>query len=82
MSMKQNARIRTVDLNLKVPRIISEVLNGVTVSKVADFATCKATVLVPVDWATAEAMNARALLANILLHATVALATDEAEFVW
>lgn len=80
--MKTNARMRTVDLNLKVPRIISEVLNGVTVSKVADYATCKATILVPVDWLAADAKNARCLLANLLLHATVALAADEAEFVW
>lgn len=82
LGLKSNAKMRTVDVNLKVPRIISEVLNGVTVSRVADYATAKATVLVPVDWTVVDCKNARVLLANVLLHATTALVVDEAEFVW
>lgn len=82
LGLKTNAKMRIVDVNLKVPRIISEVLNGVTVSRVADYATAKATVLVPVDWTTAACKDARVMLANVLLHATTALVVDEAEFVW
>lgn len=82
IGLKTGALIRATDLNLKVPRTITEVLNGVNVSRVADYATCKATVLVPVDWTVAQCKDARVLLANALLNAIVASASDEAEFVW
>lgn len=82
VGLKVGTSVRTVDLNLKVPRIISEVLNGVTVSRVADFATCKATIIVPTDWTVADCKNAQFLLGNACLHATIGKMVQDAEFVW
>lgn len=82
LKTKSNGKVRTVNVDLKVPRAVTETLNGVDVVKVVDFATAKATLIVPIDWEAEDCKNARILLSNLLAHATIGLAVDEAEFVW
>lgn len=82
LKMKANGKVRTVDVHLTVPRVMTETINEVEVSTVPDFATCKATVIVPIDWPVQSCENARTLLGQAVLHAVVAAMADDAEFVW
>jgi electron transfer flavoprotein alpha/beta subunit len=80
--MKSSAIVRTVNLDLKVPYIVTEVLNGINVPRVYNFGQIKATVIVPVDWSAAQCKNLRVLGSNALVNAAIGLMIDEAEFVW
>lgn len=74
--------VRTTRVDLRIPKVVEETINGVTVYTAKGFATAKAEILIPLDWSAAEAKNARILLSNTLAHATVGLMVDEHEFVW
>lgn len=82
VKMKTNAKVRTVNVDLKVPRAVTEVVNSVSVVTVKDFATAKATLIVPIDWDVQSCENARIILSNLLASAAIGLMVDEAEFVW
>lgn len=79
---KATPRVRTCTVNITVPRVISEVLNGVTVKRVADFLQMEAKFIVPVSWESTQISPNLALLANAINGAVfTALVTDD-EFVW
>jgi hypothetical protein len=79
---KASNLVRTTDVSLKIPRVISEVLNGVTVKRVADYAQFKATLIVPVSWESPATGVAMALLPNACLSSVVTALVKDDEFVW
>lgn len=80
--LSKSAKVRICKLDLRIPLVVSEVINGLTVYRVDSFATVKTEVLIPINWTAAQAKNARVLMSNLLVHATVGLMVDEHEFVW
>jgi hypothetical protein len=82
LKLGSSKTVRTTRVDLRIPKVVEETINGVTVYTAKGFATAKADILIPLDWSAAEAKNARVLLANLLSHATIGLMVDEAEFVW
>lgn len=82
MRLSASPKVRSAAIDLRVPYLVSEVINGVTVYKVQSFAQIKSQILIPLDWTPAQAKNVRVLGANLLLHATIGLMVDEQEFVW
>lgn len=79
---KSSPSVRTVSITLKVPRIISEVLNGVTVKRVADYAQLKAEFLIPIQWESTLTGAQMGLLASACNHAVVQAMVKDDEFVW
>lgn len=82
LRLSASKNVRTSKVDLRVPKVVEETINGVTTYKVMGFATAKADILIPLDWTAAEAKNARIMLSNLLAHATVGLMVDEHEFTW
>jgi hypothetical protein len=82
LKLGSSKTVRTTRVDLRIPKIVEETINGVTVYTAKGFATAKADILIPLDWSASEAKNARVLLANLLAHTTIGLMVDEAEFVW
>lgn len=82
LRMKQSPKVRTVMVNLRIPRTVTETINDVSVTRVVDYATANAEVLIPLDWTPALAKNARVLLSNVLAHAVLGLMIEDGEFVW
>lgn len=79
---KVTPKVRTCTLHIMVPRVISEVLNGVTVKRVADFLQMEAKFIVPASWESTLIAPKLALLANAIENSVfTALVTDD-EFVW
>jgi hypothetical protein len=70
------------EIVLLVPRVLDETINGVTVSRVADYATLRMTAIVPKTWEEQDAKNVRVMGSNLLLTDPVADAIDKGEFVW
>jgi cysteine synthase len=62
--------------------VLDETINGVTVSRVADYATLRMTAIVPKTWEEQDAKNVRVMGSNLLLTDPVADAIDKGEFVW
>lgn len=82
LRMKSNDRIRTTTATLKVPRVVEETINGVTVKKVADYMTIKVELLTPTTWASDDVQDGRVMTSNLLIHAVPAAMADDGEFVW
>lgn len=79
---KSSKTIRTTGIDLRMPRVVEETVNGVAVKRVVDFGSFRGEVLVPLTWTPAQAKNLRVLGANLLLHAVLAAMADDGEFVW
>lgn len=82
LKMNVGPKVRTVKVQLRVPRAVDETVNGVTVKTVKDFATLKCDLLVPLAWSVAAAKDARVLMKNLLAHAVIEAMSDTGEFVW
>jgi hypothetical protein len=82
LAQAMKARLREVILTTIVPRVLSESINGVTVDRVADFATFKTTCLLPKTWDEADIKDVRVMHANALNDAIVLAAVDRGEGVW
>jgi hypothetical protein len=82
LKMKHSAKVRTVGINLRVPRTITETVNGVSVESMVDYASGNAELIVPVTWTAAQAKDVEHLLSNIITSALVALMVQDGEFVW
>jgi hypothetical protein len=82
VSLSSSPKVRTVAIDLRVPKVVMETINGVNVYKIDSYATCKAQILVPIDWTAQECKNARTLLSNLLKASAIGLMSDENEFVW
>lgn len=74
--------LRKVTLVLKVPRLITETINGVTVPSVPDYATAKAEVMVPKSWGITECENVSKMLAGALQNTLVVAGVKQGEFVY
>jgi hypothetical protein len=68
---KANGTVRTVYLDLKLPRVSEETVGDQTVKSVLDFATAKAEIIVPVGWVDSQTQIVRYLLAQALLDADI-----------
>lgn len=82
LKLKQSARVRTLRVDLRVPKAITETINGVAQTSVVDYLSGNAEVIAPLGWTPAEVRNGRVMLANLLLTQVAALMADEGEFVW
>lgn len=82
LKLKGSAKVRTLRVDLRIPRAVTETINGVSQTRVVDYASGIAEVIIPLEWTPAAAKNCRVMLANSLLHAAVGLMADEGEFVW
>lgn len=84
LSLKHSrkAKLREFVGTLIVPRVLDESINGVTVSRVADFATLKVIGLFPTTWEEQDLKNVRVLGSNMLLDAIPADMIDRGEIVW
>lgn len=80
--LSSSKAVRTTKIDLRVPRLVEETINGVATYRVNGFLTAKADVIVPLDFTADEAKNGRIMLSNLLAHATIGLMVDENEFVW
>lgn len=76
------AKVRKVVTILRVPKVVDETVNGVTVSKEQSFGIVKVETLVPYEWTAQEAKNLRVLSANLQVSDHVADLVDLSEFVW
>jgi hypothetical protein len=74
--------LQKTEIVLLVPRVLDETINGVTVSRVADYATIRTTAIIPKTWDEQAAKNVRVMGSNMLLVDPVADAIDKGEFVW
>jgi hypothetical protein len=74
--------LQKTEIVLLVPRVLDETINGVTVSRVADYGTFRVTCIVPKTWDEQDAKNLRVMGSNVLLVGPVADAIDKGEFVW
>lgn len=74
--------LQKAEIVLLVPRVLDETINGVTVSRVADYATIRTTCIIPKTWEEQSAKNVRVMGSNLLLTDPVADAIDKGEFVW
>lgn len=82
LAMGIKPKLREVVATLHIPRVLDETINGVTVSRVADFATLKVVGLLPKTWEEADLKNVRVLGSNLLLNAIVSAAFDRGESTW
>jgi hypothetical protein len=82
VSLKDGGKVQRGETVLHLPRVLDETVNGVTVSRVADFATIRITGLFPPTWEEQDRKNGRVMASNLLLNAIVAAAFDNGEFVY
>ena len=74
--------LRKVVLTLKAPRVLDETINGVTVSRVADFCQIKVEALVPLTWTEQEIKNVRVMAQDLMGETMTAKAIDTGEYVY
>lgn len=79
---KATPRVRTVTGTITVPRIITEVLNGVNVKKVDSFAQLEVKVIVPVSWEKTLIAVQTPMLADLINEAVFKAIVEDDEFVW
>lgn len=83
LDLKRDGKVvRTVGIDLKLPKLVSTTVNGVTSYAVDSFAQAKGTFLVPKSWTPAEAKNLRVLFMNICATSALTLMVEEEEGVW
>ena len=79
---KVTPNVRTCSASIVIPRVITEVLNGVNVKRVADYLQGEVKIIVPMTWETTRIGPCLELYANLIDSAAfVALVKDD-EFVW
>jgi len=79
---KSTPRVRTCIANIQVPRIITEVLNGVSVKRVADYLQGEIKFIVPATWETTDIAPRLALLSNLISNPVFQVLVKDDEFVW
>lgn len=75
-------KVRRVTTQLRLPRVQTETVNGLSVRSVADFGMYNGVFLIPNGWLAAEAKNLRVLASNLMLNAIVTSLIESDEFVW
>lgn len=61
LTLKDGSKVQRAETVLHLPRVLDETINGVTVSRVADFATVRITGLFPPSWEEQDRKNARVM---------------------
>jgi len=82
LKMTDKAQLRNVTGIVVFPRVIDEEINGVTVSKVADYVTSKQEYIVPKTWDETDIASARKWAADLFNETIPAGMVDRGEFVW
>lgn len=82
MGVVDKAKVRQVKLSFVRPRAVTETVNGVVNTKMADFDSMGVVLNVPTTWAEADIKDSRVLLSNLLLNALVVAAVDTGAFVY
>ncbi|UJQ85719.1 MAG: coat protein [Leviviridae sp.] len=79
---KATPRVRTTTATITVPRVITEVLNGVNVKKVESFSQLEVKVIVPVSWEKTLISVQLPMLADLINEAAFKAIVEDDEFVW
>lgn len=79
---KATPRVRTITATITVPRVITEVLNGVNVKKVDSFSQLEVKVIVPVSWEKTLISVQLPMLADLVNKAVFKAIVEDDEFVW
>lgn len=79
---KATPRVRTTTATITVPRVITEVLNGVNVKKVESFSQLEVKVIVPVSWEKTLISVQLPMLADLINEAVFKAIVEDDEFVW
>lgn len=82
LKLKHSTKVRTVTGDIRIPRTITETVNGVDVVRVVDYMTVRVECLIPLSWDSASAKNGRVIGSNLLANSAFALMVEQGEFVW
>lgn len=74
--------VREVTQTIRVPKVVTETINGVDMPKVASFGTVQYKVLVPKDWTPTEIALLNAIGQGSVSTAAFVAAAEEDEWVW
>jgi hypothetical protein len=82
MRSKQGKTLREVSMTIRIPKVITETINGLDVSRVHSFGSITVKVVVPVDWAPSETEVLLALGAGVPAVPAFAAMAAENEGTW
>jgi hypothetical protein len=74
--------LRNITATMLSPRVVTDVINGVNVSRVADFMTQKYEGIAPKTWDEVDIAYERKLFASLLTDVILSGMVDRGEFVW
>ena len=80
--MVMKPRLRIVKLSLMRPRAVTETVNGVVNTKMADFLSVGITVNIPTTWAEADIKDGRVMASKLLIDALVLAGIDTGAYVF
>ncbi len=82
LKLTNTGAVRKVVVNLKMPRLITETINGVSVPSVPDFGMVKAELFVPETWTPEAAEDIIEMFANLFKNSTLIAMGNRGEFVY
>lgn len=74
--------VREVSVNVRMPKVVTETLNGVDVKTVQSFGQGTLKMIVPPDWTPAETAVLRTVIGGAHTVAAFQAAVDEDEWLW
>lgn len=81
-SVADKAKIRQVKVSLMRPRAVTETVNGVVNTRMADYDAIGGTINVPLTWAEADIKDTRVMFGNLLVNALILAGIDTGAFVY
>jgi hypothetical protein len=82
LSMNLGKTVRKVVVNIRVPRVITESINGIDVDSVPDYAVAKLELLVPPTWVMEDVEDLAEMASQALSNTQVVAACSRGEFVY
>lgn len=82
LSHRTGKTVREVTMTIRIPKVVTETLNGVDVAKVASFGSMSIKALVPLDWTPTETGVLLSIAAGVPSVAAYTAAATEDEWVW
>lgn len=82
LSISNTQNLRKVVAKLRVPRLITEVINSVNVPSVPDYALVKCEFFVPKTWDEADIEDVVELFSQLWQQSVAVGMVDKGEFVW
>jgi hypothetical protein len=82
MQLTENGRLRKVVSIIKVPRLITEVINGVNVPSVPDFGMVKIEHIVPLTWALEDVEDLVEIASQLYQQVPAIVMPTKGEFVF